>query len=194
MRRFLILATKKCRIYAACGVSQTLKLKYTLKGEGKTQVLQIRSNKKYGCVLYISKTKGKGCRKNGILVKEDENNQFALELRKNKPNIIIENWLGTNAKFTKVCPKFKIKYSCRGMKNVRLKKGIKNKIQVAKIGKNVTFKTKGKIFEMTKGKKKLKGWRLKKTKGNKAKRFSLNTNVVYPQNRGDNITLYPIFE
>lgn len=171
-----------------------IELKYTLKGEGKTQVLQIRSNKKYGCVLYISKTKGKGCRKNGILVKEDENNQFALELRKNKPNIIIENWLGTNAKFTKVCPKFKIKYSCRGMKNVRLKKGIKNKIQVAKIGKNVTFKTKGKIFEMTKGKKKLKGWRLKKTKGNKAKRFSLNTNVVYPQNRGDNITLYPIFE
>ena len=33
MRRFLILATKKCRIYAACGVSQTLnKIKFR-KGE-----------------------------------------------------------------------------------------------------------------------------------------------------------------
>lgn len=171
-----------------------IELKYSLKGKGKTQVLQIRSNKKYGCVLYVSKTKGKGCRKDGILVKENVNNQFSIDLKKNKPNIIIENWIGTNAKFTKASPEFKIKYSCKGMKNVRLRKGIKNKIQIAKIGKNVTFKTKGKIFEMTKGKKKLKGWRLKKRKEKNDKRFSLNTNIVYPQGRGDNITLYPVFE
>ena len=32
MRRFLYLVTKKCRIYAACGVSQTPNNLYWLKG------------------------------------------------------------------------------------------------------------------------------------------------------------------
>jgi hypothetical protein len=34
VRRFLILATKKCRIYAARGVSQTPMIKISKKGEG----------------------------------------------------------------------------------------------------------------------------------------------------------------
>lgn len=44
MRRFLYLVTKKCRIYAACGVSQT-PIKYTNAGSITINVLPNASNK-----------------------------------------------------------------------------------------------------------------------------------------------------
>lgn len=97
---------------------------------------------------------------------------------------------------------FKINYSCKGMKNVRLKKKIKNKEQIATIGKNVVFVPKGEIFEMTKGKKKFKGWSLKNCKIHPNKKkfhvdYKVNKkkkSVEYPANMGSEITLYPVFQ
>ena len=43
MRRFLYLVTKKCRIYAACGVSQTPNNKYAEKELGRVLYLLDRN-------------------------------------------------------------------------------------------------------------------------------------------------------
>lgn len=113
-------------------------------------------------------------------------------IRLKKGKVTVRSYRGHKAKEKNFDVKFKIKYSCKGMKNVRLKKGKTNREQEAEIKSNVTFVPKGGIFEKTKGKKKFKGWYRRKKNGEQ-KNYYLGKKYKYPANEGNSITLYPLF-
>jgi len=123
--------------------------------------------------------------------------EISTELKGKK--VKIRTYRGFESKVSKVAVKFKIKYSCKGMENVKLKKGKKNKIQVANMGKDITFVPEGEIFKKTKGKNRFKGWHIKRKGESNKNRIDFKFDKKkkkakqYPENMGNVITLYPVF-
>lgn len=147
--------------------------------------IEVKAKNAYGNTMKVNKKL--------IYDKDFKGNIVQPSVLKGK-KVFIKSYNGFKSKVTKYPVKFTIKYSCKGMKNVKLKKGKSNRTQVAKIGKDVTFLSRGEIFEVTKGKKKFKGWFIKKYGKEKKESFDANKKCKYPKNRGNSITLYPIFE
>lgn len=154
-------------------------------------IYSFRLNKSNRIIIEAKYAKGYSFHSGKKLLSEEKKTRLTVKPSKIKNNKVnITSYRGIKRKVHILKLKFKIKYSCAGMKNIKLKKG-KKKIQIATIGSYVKFKTKGEIFEDTTGKKKFKCWCIKKL-GNK--KVEKNTVVRYPGNKGNVITLYPIFK
>ena len=170
--------------------AKKIQVSYTIKTYDKKLGISVMVKRACGYSVYVNN-------KSIYNSSHMENIIEASKLKKKK--VKIRYYRGYKQKST-YCPiKFTIRYSCKGMKNVKLKKGKKNKVQFAQIGKNVTFVPRDNIFEMTKGKKKFKGWHLKKSKNDnmsnvKYKARKKMKSEKYPENMGNEITLYPVFK
>ena len=113
--------------------------------------------------------------------------------------VAVKSYRGYKKIVTNPSIQFTIKYSCQGIKNVKLKKRKSKKLQTATIEKDVTFVPRGDIFEVTKGKKKFKGWYLKGCKKHSTKKkshidYKINKKYKFPKNEGNSIILFPVFE
>ena len=169
--------------------TKKIQVSYTIKNNGeKSCKIGVQVKHAYGRSVYSG----------GKLI-EDLNTINLKKIKNSKMEL--RSYRGITTKTRKLKVQFKIRYSCKGMKGVRKMKGKKNTVQIAKIGKNVTFVPRNNIFEMTKGKKKkkFKGWHLKKSnKDNmsfvKYKAKKKMDIEEYPENMGDEITLYPVFK
>lgn len=171
---------------------KAVKVNYSIQLDKKKRRIKLQVKNAYGYSGYSEK----------LL----ENLKFIEPIKLKKGKIIIRSYRGIRVKEKKFDIKFKINYSCNGMKDVRLKKSKTNKEQVAIIGKDVTFVPKGEIFVKTKGNKKFKGWSIKNCKNHpKKKKNHIDYKVSskknnkrkpeeYPKNMGSNITLCPVFE
>lgn len=167
-----------------------IKVSYSIKNYKKKRWIEICAENAYGNTVKVD---------NKIVYKKKFKGNLVRPSKIKGKQIKIKSYRGFEVKDTMCSASFKIKYSCKGMKNVKLKKGQSRETQIATIGKDVTFVPKGTIFEKTKGKKELVGWHLKGcTKHpNKKKNhvdYTKNKKVKYPVNKGDTITLCPVFK
>ncbi len=163
-------------------------LKYSIISSDNKRRIQILPKHAYGYSIYINKKLIKSNKEGIMAVKPSK-------LKKNKINIM--SYRGFKRKSHTFNVKFKIKYSCKGMKNVRIKKGKKNTVQIAQIGNDITFTPRNNIFEVKKGKKKFKGWHRKRGKKDKSLSVDIKANKKkekFPKNAGNEITLYPVFK
>lgn len=164
-----------------------VKVSYAIRqSEKRGRYISIQIKNVYGCSVYF-----------GNKLVNDISNVNPIKLKGKK--VKIRTYRGFESKVSKVAVKFKIKYSCKGMENVKLKKGKKNKIQVANMGKDITFVPEGEIFKKTKGKNRFKGWHIKRKGESNKNRIDFKFDKKkkkakqYPENMGNVITLYPVF-
>lgn len=163
----------------------------------KLHSYKINSYKKRYIQINVKQAYGHSVSLRGISVYNEKKKKYLIEPSKLKgAKINISSYWGTKAQNKKISVQFKIKYSCKGMKNIKLINRNTNKTQIAKIGTDVTFLPKKAIFKKTKGKKTFRGWSYKKNSNKtdiQIKKNKKPSPQKYPTDKME-ITLYPVFK